>query len=102
MLHPSSFIEDYKISCSIESKCLLAAVLAAVGSQVPYNGFSAQQFLPEEQYASFANEILVESCFKPPNLQVGQALLVMAIYEWGSREFHRAWMYCGKFSCAFV
>ncbi|RJE20222.1 fungal specific transcription factor [Aspergillus sclerotialis] len=97
MLHPSSFIEGFRQSYSIESQSLLAAVLAATGSQVSYNGFaSPQEFLTEEQYASFAREILAESCFKPPKLQVAQALLVMAIYEWGSREFHRAWMYSGN------
>ncbi|KAJ6075870.1 hypothetical protein N7499_007851 [Penicillium canescens] len=39
--------------------------------------------------------MLSEWSFKPPKLQVAQALLIMSLYEWGSREFHRAWIYCG-------
>jgi hypothetical protein len=39
--------------------------------------------------------MLSEWSFKAPSLRVAQALLIMSLYEWGDREFHRAWIYCG-------
>ncbi|GFF60336.1 ATPase WRNIP1 homolog C26H5.02c [Aspergillus udagawae] len=39
--------------------------------------------------------MLADKSFQSPNTHISQALLVMALYEWGSREFHRAWIYIG-------
>ncbi|GLB07648.1 hypothetical protein AtubIFM57258_002996 [Aspergillus tubingensis] len=39
--------------------------------------------------------MLADKSFQPPNTHIAQALLVMALYEWGSREYHRAWIYIG-------
>lgn len=84
---------------SIETKVLVAAVLAVTKAQLcALNLFWANDLLPKEAYASFARSALSTLILEPPNIQVAQALLIFTLHEWGTREFHRAWIYCGMYS----
>lgn len=97
ILHLPSFMQEFQTSCNNDSKTLLASILAVTQcyfSQSSFTGLDA--LLSREQYASYAREMLSQSSFQAPKLQVAQALLVMGLFEWGSREFHRAWIYCGE------
>lgn len=91
------FMRHVQSRRSRESQTLLAAVLATTQCHVSRLSTSGVESLfPRGQYASYAREMLPESSFQAPKLQVAQALLVMTLYEWGSREFHRAWIYYGR------
>jgi hypothetical protein len=81
---------------SLETKVLVAVVLAVTKAQLcALNLFWANDLLPKESYAAFARSALSTLVLEPPNIQVAQALLLFTLYEWGTREFHRAWIYCG-------
>lgn len=97
ILHLPSFMQDFQTSCHNATKTLLAAILSVTQCYYSQSGFTGlDTLLSREQYASYAREMLSQSSFQAPKLQVAQALLVMGLFEWGSREFHRAWIYCGK------
>jgi hypothetical protein len=97
ILHLPSFMQEFQTSCHNDTKTLLAAILSVTQCYYSQSGFtSLDTLLSREQYASYAREMLSQSSFQAPKLQVAQALLVMGLFEWGSREFHRAWIYCGK------
>lgn len=82
---------------SIETKVLVAAVLAVTKAQLcALNLFWANDLLPKEAYASFARSALSTLILEAPNIQIAQSLLIFTLYEWGTREFHKAWIYCGK------
>lgn len=99
ILNHSVILEEFQAICPPESKILLAAILASVRVQFSLLSLPWQKYLlPREHYAAYAREMLSEWSFKAPRLQVAQASLVMGLYEWGIREFHRAWIYCGKSS----
>jgi hypothetical protein len=96
ILNHSVFLEEFQSTCPPESKTLLAAILAS--SRVQFSLLSLpweSSLLPREHYATYAREMLSEWSFKAPKLQVAQASLIMGLYEWGTREFHRAWIHCG-------
>ena len=96
ILNHSAFLEEFQSACPPESKTLLATILAS--SRVQFALLSLpweKSLLPREHYAAYAREMLSEWSFKAPKLQVAQASLIMGLYEWGSREFHRAWIHCG-------
>lgn len=97
ILNHAAFVKEYQSSpIPPESKIVLAAILASSRSQFSLLNLPwVDSLLPREHYACYAHEMLSEWSFKPPKLQVAQALLIMSLYEWGSREFHRAWIYCG-------
>lgn len=97
ILHLPSFMQEFQTSCHNDSKTLLASILAVTQCYFSQSSFTGlDSLLPREQYASYAREMLSQSSFQAPKLQVAQALLVMGLFEWGSREFHRAWIYCGE------
>ncbi|KAF9876673.1 fungal specific transcription factor [Colletotrichum karsti] len=54
-----------------------------------------QILYPSERYASFASEVLATCILQSPDVKVIQALLILTLFEWGTREFHKAWMHCG-------
>jgi hypothetical protein len=97
ILNHAAFVKEYQSSpIPPESKIVLAAILASSRSQFSLLNLPwLDSLLPREHYAHYAHEMLSEWSFKAPKLQVAQALLIMSLYEWGSREFHRAWIYCG-------
>jgi hypothetical protein len=99
ILHLPTFIIAFQSPCPDESKTLLAAILAVIKSELlRLSPFGVDSLLSREQYAFYAREMLSKSAFQPPRTQVAQALLVMALYEWGFHQFHRAWVYCGSTS----
>ncbi|KAF3801056.1 hypothetical protein GCG54_00010335 [Colletotrichum gloeosporioides] len=96
VIHPSSFMQDYGSNCSRESKALLATVLAMTKTQNPDSDRLRTQILyPSERYAVYASEILAACILQSPDVKVIQALLILTLFEWGTRDFHKAWMHCG-------
>lgn len=99
ILNHSAILEEFHSTCPPESKILLAAILASARAQFSLLGAPWEKdLLPREHYAIYAREMLSEWSFKAPRLQVAQASLIMGLYEWGIREFHRAWIHCGNSS----
>lgn len=97
ILHLPSFMQEFQTSCNNDTKTLLAAILSVTQCYYSRSSFTGlDTLLSREQYAAYAREMLSQSSFQAPRLQVAQALLVMGLFEWGSREFHRAWIYCGR------
>lgn len=96
ILNHSAILEELQTTCPPESKTLLAAILASSRVQFSLLCLPWERcLLPREHYAAYARDMLSEWSFKAPKLQVAQASLIMGLYEWGSREFHRAWIHCG-------
>ncbi|GFF50479.1 hypothetical protein IFM46972_09054 [Aspergillus udagawae] len=94
ILNHSAFIKDCQSPIRAETKTLLSAVLALSRSHLSLMNLPwVHSLLPGEHYAAYAREMLADKSFQSPNTHISQALLVMALYEWGSREFHRAWIY---------
>ncbi|CCF47185.1 hypothetical protein CH063_04078, partial [Colletotrichum higginsianum] len=97
VIHPSSFMESFGSTCPRESKALLATVLAMTKTQKPDSDRLRTQILfPSERYASYACDVLAACILQPPDVKVIQALLILTLYEWGTRDFHKAWMHCGE------
>jgi hypothetical protein len=97
ILHLPSFAKKHQSQDTKEIKTLLAALLAITRSHPLLITFPWESsLLPKERYAEYARDRLSRSSFEAPRLEVAQALLIMTVYEWGTREFHRAWIYCGK------
>lgn len=100
-MHLPTLMAAWQNSPSIETKVLVAAVLAVTKAQLcALNLFWANDLLPKEAYASFARSALSTLVLEAPNIQVAQSLLIFTLYEWGTREFHRAWIYCGSYKVA--
>lgn len=100
ILHLPSFLNELQSSYSVESVALLSATLAVTRSQsCVLNASWAAELLPRENYACYAKDVLGELILQPPKIYVVQALLIIAMHEWGSRDFHKAWIYCGKNEC---
>lgn len=96
ILNLHSFSKLYESARNQETKTLLAAILAVVRSSLSLPDFPwVESLLSSENYAVYARQMLSHSSFQQPKLHVAQALLVMTLYEWGVREFHRSWIYCG-------
>ncbi|KYK57302.1 fungal specific transcription factor [Drechmeria coniospora] len=96
VLHLPTLLDELRCGRSPESKALLGAVLAVTKAQLSVLAAPwADGLLGRERYASYVKEALSSFILKPPKIQVVQALLVITLHEWGSRDFHKAWMYCG-------
>lgn len=97
ILHLPSFLEELRLRQSKEIVALLSTVLAVTRSQIcVLNATWAEDLLPREHYASYAKDLLKDLILQQPKVQVVQALLIITLHEWGSRDFHKAWVYCGK------
>lgn len=98
ILQASAFIKEYQTARSKESKALLATILAITRKQCSIvTGDWLRSLNTSECYASYAWSTLSDAILQPPKVQVVQALLILTLYEWGVREYHKAWMHCGKF-----
>lgn len=99
ILHLPTFMREFESpSLSRESMALLGAVLAVTRVQLSAMGASwAGSLLPREEYASYAKQRLSDFMLQPPKIQVVQVLLIITLHEWGTRDFHKAWVYCGTF-----
>ncbi|KAF6823221.1 fungal specific transcription factor [Colletotrichum plurivorum] len=96
VIHPSSFMQAFGPDCPRESKALLATVLAMTKTQNPDSDRLRTQVLYQsERYASYASAVLAACILQSPDVRVIQALLILTLYEWGTRDFHKAWMHCG-------
>ncbi|KAF7716625.1 Fungal Zn(2)-Cys(6) binuclear cluster domain-containing protein [Penicillium ucsense] len=96
ILHLPSFMQELQTTCHNDTRTLLAAILSVTHCYFKQSNLvGLENLLSREEYASYARGMLAHSSFQAPRLQVAQALLVMGLFEWGSREFHRAWIYCG-------
>ncbi|KAK2006847.1 fungal-specific transcription factor domain-containing protein [Colletotrichum eremochloae] len=96
VIHPSSFMQSFRSTCPRECKALLATVLAMTKTQNPDSDRLRTQLLyASERYASYACDVLAACILQPPDVKVIQALLILTLYEWGTRDFHKAWMHCG-------
>lgn len=98
ILHLPTFIEEFHAQRHPESKALLGAVLAVTKAQLSVQSTSwADELLSREHYALYTKDVLSEFILQPPKVQVVQALLIITLHEWGTRDFHKAWVYCGKY-----
>ncbi|KAF5628857.1 transcriptional regulatory [Fusarium sp. NRRL 52700] len=96
ILQASAFIKEYQTARSKESKALLATILAITRKQCSIvTGDWLRSLKSSECYASYAWSNLSDAILQPPKVQVVQALLILTLYEWGVREYHKAWMHCG-------
>ncbi|KAF3801523.1 hypothetical protein GCG54_00014739 [Colletotrichum gloeosporioides] len=96
MLHPDLFSRLFLSERVANSKALLAALLAAIKKEECYiDGTWMKQLLPSEEYASFSRGILSNAMLGPPEVVVVQAHLILTLYEWGVRDFQKAWVHCG-------
>lgn len=100
ILHVPTFTKELESPpLSRESLTLLGAVLAVTRGQLDVLGASwASILLTREEYAMYATDMLSQFILQPPKLQVVQILLIITLYKWGTRDFHKAWVYCGKFA----
>jgi hypothetical protein len=97
ILHLQTLMQAFQSECSKETKALLGAILLVTNAQMSlFNPAWTDCLLPGKNYEIYTRQILAELIIGPPNIQVVQALLIMTLYEWGSRNFHKAWVYCGK------
>ena len=99
ILHLPTFVREFESSSlSRESMALLGAVLAVTRAQMSALGLSwAGSLLSRDEYAAYAKQRLADFILQPPKIQVVQALLIITLHEWGTRDFHKAWVYCGTF-----
>lgn len=96
ILQASAFIKEYQTSRSKEGKALLATTLAITRKQCSIvTGDWLRSLRSSESYATYAWSTLADAILQPPKVQVVQALLILTLYEWGVREYHKAWMHCG-------
>ncbi|TDZ33647.1 putative transcriptional regulatory protein [Colletotrichum spinosum] len=96
IIHPSSFMQAFRPSSTRESKALLATVLAMIKTQNPDSDRLRTHVLyASDRYASYASDVLAACILQQPDVKVIQALLILTLYEWGTRNFHKAWMHCG-------
>jgi hypothetical protein len=98
ILHVPTFMAELESQAlSRESMALLGAVLAVTRGQLTVLGAAwADILLSREEYAVYTRDMLSQFILQPPKLQVVQILLIITLYEWGTRNFHKAWVYCGE------
>lgn len=97
-VHVSAFMDEWRSSTgSKEIRALLAAILAVTKGQLSILKVSwDENLLSGDHYATSSKDILSDVLLEVPKIQVVQALLIITLYEWGCRNFHKAWVYCGK------
>jgi hypothetical protein len=96
ILHLPTFIDEFQADRLPESKALLGAVLAVTVAQLSVQDVSwADELLSREHYALYAEDMLSAFILQAPKVQVVQALLIITLHQWGTRDFHKAWVYCG-------
>ncbi|KAH7121750.1 hypothetical protein B0J13DRAFT_567218 [Dactylonectria estremocensis] len=96
ILQPSLFLAEYQSDRSRVAKALLATVLAATKQLPSVLNVSWSHGVPDrEALASYARDVSSDCILQPPKLSVVQVLLILTLYEWGVRDFHKAWMHCG-------
>ncbi|KAB8270370.1 hypothetical protein BDV30DRAFT_229016 [Aspergillus minisclerotigenes] len=96
ILHLPTLMQSFQSECSKETKVLLGVTLLVTKTQLSLlNPSWANSLLPSKHYESYIQQSLSGLILQPPDIQVVQALLIMALYEWGCRDFHKAWVYCG-------
>ncbi|KAH8433933.1 fungal specific transcription factor domain-containing protein [Aspergillus melleus] len=91
-----SVIRELDCTRSEQTKALLGAVLVVTKPHgMIFNPAWVDGLLDADTYAIYTREILSGLVLEPPSIQVVQSLLIITLHEWGSRNFHKAWVYCG-------
>lgn len=91
-LHHSNFFGSWKIHGRAKHGTHTAAMLALCSNFLPT---TLPGLLLGEDYASYARDGLSHVVLEAPNTSTVQALLTMAMYEWGCGNGYMAWMYSG-------
>ncbi|XPS77624.1 hypothetical protein M3J09_009652 [Ascochyta lentis] len=96
-IHVATFVGGIESAVPThEKKVLIGAILAIIKLQPAVGTDSwAENLLPSAEYANYVREELSVSMLGTPKIEVVQALLIMCLHDWGCKEFHRAWVYCG-------
>lgn len=96
IVHVPTMLANIQSTWLPETTTLIAAVLAVTRAQLSVlNVTLADQLLSRELYAQYARDSLSDLMLQPPKIYIVQALLIITLHEWGSRDFHKAWVYCG-------
>ena len=96
-LHTPHFMANWSTAAPEETVVLFAAILAFIkGNSTVQDATWFAELLSADEYAAFARGFLQRAPFLRPKIHIVQALLVMSLYDWGNRHFHRAWVFCGK------
>ncbi|KAF9888472.1 hypothetical protein FE257_008579 [Aspergillus nanangensis] len=90
-LHYPSLIADLSSNPASVEPVFIAALLSLCARFLPDD----PQLGPEESYADYARIHLAHRAFEGPSLYLAQALVMIALYEWGSGRPYKAWMYSG-------
>lgn len=97
ILHLPTLSKDLEKGGCPASEALLSAVLAVIRRQlVPASMPWARSLLDGDVYAAHAKKLLGELMLETPRIEIVQALLIVTLHEWGTRDFHKAWVYCGE------
>ncbi|KAK7225209.1 hypothetical protein V2G26_013212 [Clonostachys chloroleuca] len=82
--------------CLPQHKILFAAVLTVIKARLePADVPWTDTLRSREEYAEYMRARLLEALLGSPKIEFVQALLIITLHEWGTRDFHKAWMYCG-------
>lgn len=92
VLHLPTLIKEIRPEeRSPENETLLDAILAVTTAQVLVQSASwANQILSRDHCAFYAEDMLRGFILQAPKLQIAQALLMITLHEWGTRDFHKA------------
>lgn len=83
--------------CLPQHKILFAAVLTVIKARLePADVPWTDTLRSREEYAEYMRARLLEALLGSPKIEFVQALLIITLHEWGTRDFHKAWMYCGN------
>jgi hypothetical protein len=86
-----------------QHKILFAAVLTVTKARLALTDVPwADTLRPREEYAAYTRARLLEVLLEKPKIEFVQALLIITLHEWGTRDFHKAWMYCGNILISFL
>lgn len=92
-LHFSNFSGSIQSYESLNVRVFISSVLALCARFLPSD---TPRLSHSEEYAVYARDGLSTVVTEPPSILTIQALLIVAMYEWGNRNGYRAWMYSGK------
>ncbi|CAG9982799.1 unnamed protein product [Clonostachys byssicola] len=97
IIHVQTLMGGFAFSpCPPQHRILFAAVLTLTRARLaPTEVPWADTLRPREEYAEYTRARLSEVLLEAPKIEFVQALLIITLHEWGTRDFHKAWMYCG-------
>lgn len=97
ILHVTFFMDYSRKTRIKESTALLAAALGVVRMQCSeFDESWTSKLRDPETYIMYAESTLTQFILDAPKIEVVQTLLIITLYNWGNRHFHKAWIYCGQ------